>query len=45
MLLSIVFIVGVLKGLALGYILWAPDSNFKQGFMDGLILKFIWGKK
>lgn len=31
-------------GVVFGYILWAPDSNFKQAFMDGLSLKFIWGR-
>ena len=27
------------QGLALGYVLWGPNSHFKRGFMDGLTLK------
>lgn len=25
-------------GLMLGYILWAPTTHFKSGFLDGLLL-------
>jgi len=33
------------QGIGLGYIIWAPETTFKRGLMDGLSLKFLWGKK
>ena len=33
------------QGILVGYVLWAPASPFKQGLVDGLSLKFLWGKK
>jgi hypothetical protein len=33
------------NGVFLGYIIWAPLTPFKQGFVDGLSLKFLWRKK
>jgi len=33
------------QGIMIGYIIWAPATRFKQGFIDGLSLKFLWGKK
>jgi hypothetical protein len=33
------------QGLMVGYIIWAPETPFKQGLVDGLSLKFLWGKK
>jgi len=33
------------NGLALGYIVWAPTTPFKQGIIDGMSLKFLWSKK
>ena len=33
------------QGITVGYILWAPTTAFKQGLVDGLTLKFLWGKK
>jgi hypothetical protein len=33
------------NGLMFGYIVWAPNTRFKQGLIDGLSLKFLWGKK
>jgi len=29
-------------GVVLGYILWAPDTRFKRGLIEGLSLHFIW---
>lgn len=29
------------QGVLLGYILWAPETNFKRGFIDGLTFKFL----
>ena len=34
-----------IQGIVLGYIIWAPLTPFKQGLIDGLSLKFLWGKK
>jgi hypothetical protein len=33
-----------LNGILLGYVLWAPLTPFKQGFIDGITLKFLWDK-
>lgn len=33
------------QGMVLGYIIWAPMTSFKRGLIDGLSLKFLWGKK
>jgi hypothetical protein len=32
-------------GVLVGYIIWAPETPFKKGFVDGLSLKFLWGRK
>ncbi len=29
------------QGVLLGYILWAPETEFKRGFIDGLTFKFL----
>lgn len=34
-----------LNGILLGYIIWAPMTSFKQGFIDGLSFKWIWKRK
>jgi hypothetical protein len=34
-----------IQGITFGYFLWAPTTAFKQGLVDGLCLKFLWGKK
>lgn len=36
--------IGWVLGVLLGYVVWAPDTRFKQNFVDGLTLKFIWGR-
>jgi hypothetical protein len=33
------------QGIAVGYILWAPETAFKRGLMDGLTFKFLWSKQ
>lgn len=33
------------QGIVIGYIIWAPETAFKQGLIDGLSLKFLWSKK
>ena len=42
--IAILVVIAWLEGLVIGYIMWAPTSPFKQAFMDGLSLKFIWGR-
>jgi hypothetical protein len=44
-LLIVLYLFGVLQGIAIGYVKWAPESNFKKGFIDGLSLKFLWSRK
>lgn len=39
-----VIMVAWIQGFALGYILWAPMTSFKQGFINGITFKWIWGK-
>jgi hypothetical protein len=36
-LLVYVYVVGVVAG----YIIWAPMTEFKRGFIDGLTFKFL----
>jgi len=43
--ISIVAMLMFIQGITVGYILWAPNTPFKQGLIDGLSLKFLWGKK
>jgi len=38
-------LIAYVNGVAIGYLLWAPMTPFKQGLTDGLTLKFLWGKK
>ena len=42
---AMVMVLMFVQGIVVGYILWAPATPFKQGLVDGLSLKFIWGKK
>lgn len=32
-------------GFLLAYVIWAPETEFKKGFVDGLCLRFLWRKK
>lgn len=43
--IAVLVLLAWVNGVFLGYIIWAPPSPFKQGFMDGLSLKFLWSKK
>jgi hypothetical protein len=45
LLLISIYILGIVQGVMFGYIKWAPDTPFKQGLVDGLSFKFLWGKK
>ena len=42
---AIVAVLMFIQGVTVGYILWAPSTPFKQGLVDGLSLKFLWGRK
>lgn len=42
---AVVMVLVYYLGITVGYILWAPTTPFKQGLVDGLSLKFLWGKK
>ena len=44
-LTAVIVLFALAQGVGIGYILWAPHTAFKQGFIDGLTLKFLWGKK
>jgi hypothetical protein len=43
--IAVLVFLGWVNGVFLGYIIWAPLTTFKQGFVDGLSLKFLWRKK
>lgn len=43
--IAVVMVLMFIQGITVGYILWAPATAFKQGLVDGLSLKFLWGKK
>lgn len=40
----LIYLLGLAQGVSLAYMWFAPDTNFKRGFMDGISLKFIWGR-
>lgn len=42
--LIFIYLVGVIQGGALAYLLWGRDSTFKRAFIEGLTLKIIWGR-
>ena len=42
---AVVMVLMYIQGITVGYILWAPTTPFKQGLVDGLLLKSLWGKK
>jgi hypothetical protein len=39
------FFVGWAVGILTGYVIWAPETRFKRSVVDGLTLRFLWGKK
>jgi len=42
--ITLLLILAWINGIILGYIIWAPRSPYKQGLIDGLSLRFIWGR-
>ena len=43
--IAVVMVLMFIQGITVVYILWAPDTSFKKGLVDGLSLKFLWGRK
>ena len=39
------FVIGYAVGILLGYVIWAPETRFKQNFVDGLTLRFLWRRR
>jgi hypothetical protein len=39
------FFIGYAVGIVLGYVVWAPETRFKKNFIDGLTLRFLWGRR
>ncbi len=39
------FFIGCIVGILFGYVIWAPETRFKRNFVDGLTLRFLWGKR
>jgi hypothetical protein len=43
--ISVWFFAGWIVGILIGYVVWAPETRFKRNFIDGLTLRFLWGRK
>jgi hypothetical protein len=39
------FFMGYAVGIITGYVAFAPETRFKQNFVDGLTLRFLWRRK
>ena len=37
-----IYLLGLVQGGVLAYILFAPETNFKKSFVDAMSLEFIW---
>jgi hypothetical protein len=37
--------IGWILGVIFGYVIWAPNTRFKQNFINGLTLRFIWRRR
>jgi hypothetical protein len=42
---TLYLLIGYALGIIIGYIIWAPDTTFKRNFVDGLTLRFLWGRR
>jgi len=42
---TVYFFAGWIVGILIGYVVWAPETRFKRNFVDGLTLRFLWGKR
>jgi hypothetical protein len=45
LLLIFLYLLGITQGVVFGFVQWAPDSATKRSFVNGLTLKFLWGRK
>lgn len=45
LLLPLLWLGGFLHGAAIAYIIWAPSTPFKQGFLSGITFGLIGKKK
>lgn len=43
-LLIMVYLLGIVQGIAFGYMKWAFNSPFKEGFIKGITLGFLRSK-
>lgn len=43
-LLIMVYLLGIFQGIAFGYMMWAPTSTFKKGFIKGMSFNFFRSK-
>ena len=43
--ITVWFFAGWIVGILFGYVVWAPETRFKRNFVDGLTLRFLWGKR
>jgi hypothetical protein len=32
-------------GIAVGYLIWAPETKFKRAVIDGMTLSFLWRRR
>jgi hypothetical protein len=32
-------------GIAVGYLIWAPETRLKRAVIDGMTLSFLWRRK
>jgi hypothetical protein len=39
--LILLYLLGIAQGFSIAYLKYAPPSNFKKAFIDGLTFKFI----
>jgi hypothetical protein len=43
--ITVWFFAGWIVGILVGYVVWAPETRFKRNFVDGLTLRFLWGRR
>jgi hypothetical protein len=39
------FFIGYAVGILTGYVAFAPETRFKQNFVNGLTLRFLWRRR
>lgn len=40
----VAYITGAVQWYVIAWIIYGPNTAFKQGFIQGLTLRFIWGR-